>query len=131
MNQLIRFFPKAGKAWTKDRCLPGGDFSSREALSHKIIDQYPWLSPLLLKRYLRQYGLLCEHILRDKQSLSELGRDFGCDMYQSEVDYLIEKEWARSLNDIIWRRTKHGLRLNDEQKAVLNLYIKSKTCQLP
>jgi glycerol-3-phosphate dehydrogenase len=127
VNQLARFFPKARKAWTKDSCLPGGDFANRAVLTEQICAQYPWLPKLVVKRYVRQYGLLCEQILSNKQGLSELGQDFGYGLYQSEIDYLIEHEWATSLEDIIWRRTKHGLRLNDEQKAVLSLYIENKT----
>ena len=58
--------------------------------------------------------------------MSELGQDFGSGMHQAEVDYLIEHEWARTLEDVIWRRTKQGLRLSEAQKANLEQYIVEK-----
>jgi len=55
-----------------------------------------------------------------------MGEHFGAGMYQAEVDYLIEREWACSLEDVIWRRTKHGLRLNQAQQDTLSSYIITK-----
>jgi glycerol-3-phosphate dehydrogenase len=126
VNQLTRFFPKAQKAWTKDSCLPGGDFGNRQALTEQINARYPWLPAVLVKRYVRQYGSLCEMFLANKLVLDDMGQDFGSGLYQSEVDYLIKHEWATTLEDIIWRRTKHGLRLDAEQQSHLQLYIKNR-----
>ena len=55
-----------------------------------------------------------------------MGVDFGAGMYSAEVDYLIECEWACILEDVIWRRTKHGLRLSEEQQVALSQYIDQK-----
>ena len=59
-----------------------------------------------------------------------MGEDFGAGMYCAEVDYLIESEWACTLEDVIWRRTKHGLRLNKAQQEVLSQYIAQKAHSL-
>ena len=55
-----------------------------------------------------------------------MGEDFGFGMYRAEVDYLIDCEWAYTIEDVLWRRTKHGLRLNKTQQEVLAQYISSK-----
>lgn len=123
VSQLCRYFPKATPPWTKDACLPGGEFGQRSELKKRLQAQYPWLPSLMQQRYIRQYGTLCEHILAGKQSLEQLGQDFGHGLYQAEVDYLISQEWARSLDDVIWRRTKHGLRLDALQQQALQQYI--------
>ena len=83
----------------------------------------PWLGESLAQRYARQYGLLCYKFLKDATSLDALGKDFGANLFKAEVDYLIVHEWAMSLDDVIWRRTKHGLRLTDTQKSELKAYI--------
>ena len=58
--------------------------------------------------------------------MSDLGEDFGAHLYQAEVDYLIQYEWAYTLDDIIWRRTKQGLRLTEAQKQRLQTYVSEK-----
>lgn len=126
VDKLVTCFPKAKKAWTKEVPLPGGAFESQAALVKSLIAQYPWLPESLAQRYARQYGLLCKKFLGDSTSADMLGTDFGSGLYEAEVDYLIESEWAMTLEDVIWRRTKHGLRLDEQQKAVLSAYIEQK-----
>lgn len=123
VDKLVTCFPKAKKAWTKEVPLPGGAFESQASLVAELTQTYPWLPITQAQRYARQYGLLCNKFLKNASSLDELGTDFGAGLYQAEVDYLINHEWAMSLEDIIWRRTKHGLRLTEEQKAELTTYI--------
>ena len=52
------------------------------------------------------------------------GRHFGAGLYQSEVEYLVRNEWARTAEDILWRRTKLGLRMNDQETADLSSWLK-------
>lgn len=126
VDKLAAHFPRAGKAWTKDVPLPGGAFDGQEALFNNLSQQYPWLPSTIARRYVRQYGLLCHKFLDEKQSINAMGENFGADLYQAEVDYLIEHEWAMTLEDVIWRRTKQGLRLTLAQKQHLESYILSK-----
>ena len=126
VDKLCTLFPRAGKAWTKEVPLPGGAFENQETLCANLEAQYPWLPEAARVRYVRQYGLLCSKFLKGNQTLSDLGEDFGAHLYQAEVDYLIQYEWAYTLDDIIWRRTKQGLRLTEAQKQRLQTYVSEK-----
>ena len=55
-----------------------------------------------------------------------MGKDFGANLYKAEIDYLIDYEWAMTAEDILWRRTKHGLRLTESQQAVLGDYVQQR-----
>ncbi|MBB72512.1 MAG: glycerol-3-phosphate dehydrogenase [Legionellales bacterium] len=98
--ELLRdVFPNMGQPWTKDALLPGA----------KPLGKYPWLPDTLYQRYQRTYGSLAEIFLAGKASVDELGEHHGHGLYQAEVDYLREHEWAMTEEDILWRRTKLGL----------------------
>ncbi len=125
VNTLCRHFPKASGAWTKTAPLPGGAFVNHATLATKLSHDYPWLPAALIERYVRQYGLLCKRFLNGKVALADLGEDFGAGLYQSEVDYLCAHEWAKTTDDILWRRTKQGLRLTAAQVARLDHYLTS------
>ncbi|AXR06991.1 glycerol-3-phosphate dehydrogenase [Salinimonas sediminis] len=109
--------------WTKQVPLPGGDFSNQSDYVEQLLANYGWLPRSLAKRYARQYGRLCERFLNGKTDIKEMGYDFGAHLFKAEVDYLIADEWACSSEDILWRRTKQGLRLNPAHVAVLDQYI--------
>ena len=126
VDKLVTCFPKAKKAWTKEVPLPGGAFESQSALVKQLTNEFPWLKNNIAERYARQYGVLSYKFLKGKASADDMGVDFGAGMYSAEVDYLIECEWACILEDVIWRRTKHGLRLSEEQQVALSQYIDQK-----
>ena len=123
VDKLVTCFPKAKKAWTKEVPLPGGAFTDQASLVKKLTSEFPWLDKSIAERYARQYGLLCYKFLTGLTSLEEMGEDFGAGLYRAEVDYLIDWEWACTLEDVIWRRTKHGLRLDRSQQTALAQYI--------
>ena len=125
VDKLVTCFPKAKKAWTKEVPLPGGAFTDQASLVKKLTSEFPWLDKSIAERYARQYGLLCYKFLTGLTSLEEVGEDFGAGLYRAEVDYLIDWEWACTLEDVIWRRTKHGLRLDKSQQTALSQYITS------
>lgn len=125
VDKLVTCFPKAKKAWTKEVPLPGGAFTDQASLVKKLTSEFPWLDESIAERYARQYGLLCYKFLTGLTSLEEMGEDFGAGLYRAEVDYLIDWEWACTLEDVIWRRTKHGLRLDKSQQTALAQYITS------
>ncbi|WP_334048894.1 glycerol-3-phosphate dehydrogenase [Alteromonas gracilis] len=125
VDKLVTCFPKAKKAWTKEVPLPGGAFTDQASLIKKLTSEFPWLDKSIAERYARQYGLLCYKFLTGLTSLEEMGEDFGAGLYRAEVDYLIDWEWACTLEDVIWRRTKHGLRLDKSQQTALAQYIAS------
>ncbi|OLO03208.1 glycerol-3-phosphate dehydrogenase [Salinicola socius] len=120
MHKLEPLLPHMGSAWTAEARLPGGDIASREAFVAGLLRDYPFLGRERAERYGSSYGTLCLGFLKGKQSQEDLGQHFGGGLTQAEVDYLIEHEWAHSSDDILWRRSKLGLRLtNDEQQALM------------
>ncbi|RDV29024.1 glycerol-3-phosphate dehydrogenase [Alteromonas aestuariivivens] len=128
VDKLKVIFPRMKASWTRRPALPGGSFSSHGQLESDLRVQYPWLPEELCARYVRQYGLLCHKFLAGKSQLSAMGQDFGAGLMQAEVDYLIEEEWASCAEDILWRRTKQGLRLSGEQVKVLETYLSERRC---
>jgi len=123
MDALSDYFPDSGSKWTAASPLPGGNFTTRTELQTQLQRQYPWLSESLAGRFVRSYGTLCETILAGATQLADLGQHFGAELYQREVDYLTEHEWALTVEDILWRRTKLGLRLNPQQQQQLAEYL--------
>lgn len=130
LTKLQKYFPDMSAAWTQTALLPGGDLAGR-TFSQFVLDlqqQYLWLPAPLLRRYARSYGSLTTEILGGANKLADLGINFGADLYEREVVYLIRYEWAQTVDDIIWRRTKLGLFLTKEQIEKLNEFIK--TCNV-
>ncbi|WP_166265708.1 glycerol-3-phosphate dehydrogenase [Marinobacter caseinilyticus] len=122
-DRICRFFPEAGPEWTKHAPLPGGDFSEQAALLDALKAEYRWLPDDLAKRYVRTYGTKSYDILIGRTSTESLGQHFGANLYECEVRYLVEHEWAISAEDIVWRRTKIGLRLKDADVKNLQAFL--------
>jgi glycerol-3-phosphate dehydrogenase len=112
-------------SWTGKKPLPGGDFpiDGFAALVAELSRTWPFLSGKHATRLARHYGTQARVILGKAQSLADLGRDFGATLTEAEINYLIEREWARTAADIVWRRTKLGLRLTKEQVAAIDAYV--------
>ncbi len=115
----------AGPAWTRSRPLPGGDFPTDGAAALKagLVARYPFLGPADADRIARAYGTRAHDWLGEARDRAMLGRDFGAGFSQAEVDYLREHEWARTAQDILWRRGKLGLRLDAVQQQALADYL--------
>ena len=98
--------------------MPGGDFGGRDyaALLDEFRARYPELDPHWLARLLRRHGTLSQKILDDAKCEAELGENFGGGLYERELDYLVGHEWARTADDVLWRRTKCGLHMNEAQR---------------
>ena len=77
----------------------------------------------MVLRLSRAYGTRLARIVGEAKSLRDLGRHFGADLYEAEVRYLIEQEYARTADDILWRRTKLGLRLDRKQRKALETWL--------
>jgi glycerol-3-phosphate dehydrogenase len=121
LEKLAPFFPKAGPAWTAGVPLPGGDIANGDfdRFLADLSAARPWLPAALARRYARAYGTRANRVLGNAASLGELGRLYGGDLYEAEVAYLIDQEWARSADDILWRRSKLGLHLPAAAQAAL------------
>ncbi len=117
LQRLARWVP-AHRPWTHAEALPGGDFGGRAYLAvlAEYRARYPGLDPHWLARLLRRHGTLAGKILDTAKCEEDLGEDFGGGLYERELDYLIEHEWARSGDDVLWRRTKCGLHMSEAQR---------------
>ena len=114
LHRLAPAFPGMRGAWTADAALPGGDFAwdGFDALLRRFAERYGFLPAAMQRRLLRAYGTLAFDLLGDADSLAALGRRFGADLYEREVGWLVQTEWARTADDILWRRGKLGLRMD-------------------
>ncbi|WP_338411453.1 glycerol-3-phosphate dehydrogenase [Pseudoalteromonas nigrifaciens] len=131
VNELASFYPHMGQAWTKNTPLPGGDFSSKVVLQQQLQAKYAWLPEFILNRFIRSYGTGTYTLLTDAQSVADLGQHFGHGLYATEVNYLVNSEWARCAEDVLWRRSKLGLRFNAEQITALSQYIQNYNGSIP
>jgi glycerol-3-phosphate dehydrogenase len=114
-----------GASWTATSTLPGGDFPTAGYAAEvtKLCQNYPFLEKLHAARLVRQYGTCCHLLLGDAKTISDLGENFGADLYAAEVQYLCKAEWAVTAEDILWRRTKMGLRTTADDNARLAAYL--------
>lgn len=132
LERAYPILPKMGPAWTRSATLPGGDIpgADYEQFSVDLRKKYPWLPRNLLAHYSRLYGTAISEIVGKAQSTEELGQHFGANLYEAEVRYLVENEWALTSEDILCRRTKEGLRLSDTEKKSFDLWF-SQTFDAP
>ncbi len=122
LGRLAPFLPVlTSSSMTLKEPLPGGDFAidGAAALAAELAREYPFLPASVIQRLTRSYGTRARVWLGLAKSLADLGQDFGHGLSAAEVAYLIAQEWARSADDILWRRTKLGLRYTPEQAAAL------------
>ena len=121
LKHLKFFFPEAQTLWTADQALPGGDIPNADfdAFETACRADYPWLHPETLHRLARTHGTRLKEVLGDSKNESDLGHHYGAGLYQKEVNYLIEREFARSPDDILERRTKLGLHMSEAEISAL------------
>jgi glycerol-3-phosphate dehydrogenase len=118
---------KAREGWTAKSPLPGGDLdvSAIAALTAELQRGYPFLSPAHAGRLAHAYGTRANKVLGNAKSFADLGQSFGATLTESEVRYLIANEWACTAEDIVWRRSKLGLRLSAAEISALDGWIAS------
>ena len=116
---------KAREGWTAKSPLPGGDMdvSAIPALSAELVRNYPFLTPAHANRLAHAYGTRASKLLGPAKSLGDLGQSFGATLTESEVRYLMSSEWACTAEDIVWRRSKLGLRLSADEIAAIDDWI--------
>ena len=121
LESLKPLLPKGGAAWTAGAFLPGGDIPGGDfnRFLHEFQRGHGWLPPELARHYARLYGTRAGTVLGGAGSIEELGVDYGGGLYEREVSYLRRFEWARSAEDILERRTKHGLHIGTPERAAL------------
>ena len=124
MAKLAHFFPRT-RPWTAGSPLPGGDFvyDGLETLVARTQRTWPFLSPDHARRLASAYGTRVDNVLKTVKEPVDLGLRFGADLTAVEVHYLMDKEWARTADDVLWRRSKLGLRFSDTQRMMLDRFM--------
>jgi glycerol-3-phosphate dehydrogenase len=128
LARLAHLFPAARSvsySWTAQSPLPGGDFAydGFEALVRRTSERWPFLSDEHARRLAHAYGTRVENVLKDVAWIDDLGECFGADLTAAEVRYLMQKEWAQTADDVLWRRSKLGLRFSQAQRGALADFI--------
>ncbi|MFT3978465.1 MAG: glycerol-3-phosphate dehydrogenase [Sphingomonas bacterium] len=122
MAQLARWLP--GEAWTAGAALPGGDMADFPTFLSDVERERPGFPPVLLQRLAKAYGTRIGEVLGDARTPADLGADLGGGLHAREVDHLVAREWARTAEDILWRRSKLGLHVPPGTKARLSAYLR-------
>lgn len=123
IDKLAPYFD-VGQSRSEKLVLPGGDITNTRDNYHlDLLKKYTWLPEDVAKRYAKTYGSLTHKLLENCSSLHDLGAEFGHTLYEAELKYLVKHEWANFLDDIIWRRTKLGMWLTDEEKAQITTWL--------
>jgi glycerol-3-phosphate dehydrogenase len=128
MEKIAPFFPALKPAWTNGAALPGGDFAidGGDALRREAHERYPWLDTAQIARMVQSYGTRIFVILGEAKSADDLGQYFGAGLYEAEIAYLQHTEFASRPEDILWRRSKLGLKLNANEIDNLAQYMNEK-----
>jgi glycerol-3-phosphate dehydrogenase len=113
------------RPWTSSAPLPGGDMprADYESFLRSIEQEKPWLPAALRQRYTRAYGTRVLRLLGAAQSLEELGAEVLPGLFEREIRYLVRVEFARSADDILWRRSKLGLHLGPQASPLLEAWL--------
>ncbi len=125
LAKLAPHFPKAGDDWTAGVPLPGGDFpvDGVADLVAALRADYPFLTDRWALRLVRAYGTEARDVLGDAAEAADLGRDFGATITGAELRWLMDREYARTAEDVVWRRSKLGLRLTPGQIAEIDAFL--------
>ena len=104
---------------TREAILPGGDIGEYDTFVANVKKRYPFLAAHQAHRMARAYGSMLHDFVQP-----DMGEDFGGGLTGHEVDWMVAREWAQTVDDVVWRRSKMGLVLSDKQLARLDQYLK-------
>lgn len=128
MLELKPYFPRMTGHWTADAPLPGAEglasASDIESLISALCQQVKNIPRCLAQRWAQAYGTRIWQLLDHAQEIEQLGQDFGHGLYAIEVEYLVAREWAISSEDILWRRSKLGLKFKSDQVSALDMFLR-------
>ncbi|RZT10737.1 glycerol-3-phosphate dehydrogenase [Duganella sp. CF402] len=133
VDQIAKALDNRHGSWTHNACLPGGDLFGAEPHNRSVLEFSKWqeaqlarysgLPSTLVTRYCRTYGTRIHTLLADRTDVASLGDEIAPGLYATEVEYLRRYEWARTAQDILWRRTKLGLHLPADAAAHLQTWL--------
>lgn len=124
LARLRPWLPGQRGPWTATEALPGGaGLDDIAAARRELQSRYDFLPARVIERLFRRHGTLTDAVLGGARNEQALGRHFGAGLYEREVRYFIDEEWARTVEDILWRRTKAGLHLNAPERAAFESWF--------
>ena len=128
LAKVAEHLPGVGEPWTHDAPLPGGGFAvgGQAGQVTALRAAYPFLTDFWAVRLVRAYGTEAPEVLGRASSAGDLGRDFGATLTEAEVVWQMDREWARMAEDVVWRRTKLGLRLDAGQVTALDDWMRAR-----
>ncbi|MBU2994613.1 glycerol-3-phosphate dehydrogenase [Octadecabacter sp. 1_MG-2023] len=126
LSKFEPYFPQATKDWTAGVPLPGGDFpvDGVETLITALRTEYPFLDAAWAQRLIKAYGTDARVMLGNATSAADLGELFGATLTEREVLWLMDREYAQQAVDVVWRRTRLGLRMTSDQIENLDQWMK-------
>jgi glycerol-3-phosphate dehydrogenase len=127
MEKIAPFFEDTANHWTAGVALPGGDFpvGDVQKLIGTLMSDYPFLDRAWATRLIRAYGTEARQILGDARAATDLGATFGYNLTETEVRWLMQREYAKTADDVLWRRSKLGLRLSEVEAATLDRWMQT------
>eukprot|EP01037_Dinobryon_pediforme_P017317 gene17317-17508_t len=125
LDRMKPFFPNMGPLWTQTATLPGGNMPDADfdRMLAGLRQRYRFLPELVSLEYARRYGTRATLLLKGATKIDDLGHHFGGSLYEKEARFLIDEEWAKSAEDILMRRTKHGLHLTEAEKDAFTAWF--------
>ncbi len=121
LEKIAVFFPDLPDKWTAGVALPGRDFpvDGVADLIAALKSEFPFLDNFWAKRLIKAYGTLAREVLAGAKTADDLGQDFGASLTEQEVRWLMANEYVMTAEDLIWRRSKLGLRMSEAEKVRL------------
>ncbi|MBV9736402.1 MAG: glycerol-3-phosphate dehydrogenase [Acidisphaera sp.] len=125
LARLAKYFSGLPGAWTAGATLPGGDLPDGDPVAYcaRLQARHPWLAADLARHYARLYGTRAEALLEGLRTPRDLGRHFGGLLHQREAEFLRRTEWASSPQDVLERRTKHGLHMTEAEREAFAAWM--------
>jgi len=126
LEKLAPWFPQMTGEWTAGVSLPGGELdgaSPEQFALNRLKRDFPWAPDELCLALARRHGADAGLVLGESATLAGLGEHFGADLYAREIDYLVAHEWAKTAEDVLWRRTKTGLHLSPAKIEAVKRYM--------
>jgi glycerol-3-phosphate dehydrogenase len=117
--------------WTARAHLPGGDIENADfdAFLARCRSNYPWLLEDLCCDYARNYGTRIDTLLQECGAMADLGHHFDGPLYEREVAYLMDQEFAQSAEDVLWRRSKKGLFVSQQAARQLETWMQARAAE--
>ena len=125
VDKLAPLLGNGKTTWTADAPLPGGDMPGAdfERFLQGLRQQYPWLPEALARRWARAYGTRVAKLIGQAAGLEQLGAELLPGLYEAELRYLVNEEWATRSEDILWRRSKLKLHLPAHAAEVIDAWL--------